>query len=57
MVSGWRSGGLGSKVGGGEIGKSDVAGVTEVGMCEAYQRMMRRPAWKEQRSPLGSDGG
>ena len=56
MVSGWRSGGLGSKVGGGEIGKSDVAGVTEVVICEACQRVMRRPAWKEQRSPLGSDG-
>lgn len=46
---GWRSGGLGSKVAGGEIGKKDVAGVTEVGMCEAYQRMARRPAWQEQR--------
>lgn len=39
-----------------KIGKDDVAGVTEVGMCGAHQRMVRRPAWQEQRSPLGRGG-
>ena len=24
-------------------------------MCEAHQRVVRRPAWKEKKSPLGSE--
>jgi len=55
VVSGSRNGGLGSKVGGRAIGKYDVPRVTEVGMCEAHQRVVRRPAWKEKKSPLGSE--
>ena len=54
MVAGSRNGGLGSRVGGGAIGKYGVPRVTEVGMCETHQRVARRPAWKEKKSALGS---
>ena len=53
VVSGSRNGGLGFKVGGGAIGKY-LPRVTEVGMCEAHQRVAGRPAWKAE-SPLGSE--
>lgn len=56
VVFGWRSGGLGFKAGGGEMGKKDVVGVPEVGMSEAYKKVMRRPAWQGRRSPWGSGG-
>lgn len=49
----WR---VGLRVGRGEIEKNDVAGVTEVGMYEVYQRMARRAAWQEQKCPVGSGG-
>lgn len=54
VVFGWRSGGLGSKVGGGEIREDDMAGSAEVGMCKALERMTGRPLWQEQRSSLES---
>lgn len=34
-----------------EIGKNDMAGVTEVGVCEVYQRMVGTPAGRNRGVP------
>lgn len=38
-------------MGGRETGKNDVAGVTEVGMCEVYQSRVRRLARRNRGVP------
>lgn len=45
-----------SKVGGGEKEKGDMARVTECDLCEAHQRMERRPVWQEQAHLLENGG-